>query len=97
MTIASFLASVPTAIVSSLVGDSFFRLPRFNARRGGGFVREMIRWFIMVAIYDICIGTIAEVLGVSRMVAVFIFLGILGAISLVGYIFRQKWAPGVED
>jgi hypothetical protein len=65
--------------------------------RRGGFIGEMIRWFIMVAIYDICIGTIASVLGVSRMVAVFIFLGVLLAISFVGYIVRQKMAPPVDQ
>jgi hypothetical protein len=67
------------------------------ARRGGGFIGEMIRWFIMVAIYDICIGTIASVLGVSRMVAVFIFLGILLAITFVGYIVRQRMSPPADQ
>ncbi len=70
--------------------------PRFNARRGGGFIGDMIRWFIMVAIYDICIGTIASVLGVSRLVACFIFLGILLAITFVGYIIRQKSSPQAD-
>ncbi len=56
----------------------------------------MIRWFIMVAIYDICIGTIAEVLGVSRLVACFIFLGILLAISGIGYIVRQKMSTPAD-
>jgi hypothetical protein len=66
---------------------------RPQARRGGGFIGEMIRWFIMVAIYDICIGAIATTLGVSRLVACFIFLGILGVISFAGYIIRQKSSP----
>ena len=58
---------------------------RPNARRrGGGFIGGIIRWFIMVAIYDICIGALADILGVSRMVACFIFIGILLAISAVG-------------
>ncbi len=57
----------------------------------------MIRWFIMVAIYDICIGGIASALGVSRIVACFIFLGILLAISAVGYIVRQRMAPAADD
>ena len=57
---------------------------RPNARRrGGGFIGGIIRWFIMVAIYDICIGALADILGVSRMVACFIFIGILLAISAV--------------
>ena len=34
--------------------------------------------------YDICIGGIASILGVSRLVAVFIFLGILLAYGFVG-------------
>lgn len=67
-----------------------------SARRGG-FIAEMIRWFIMVAIYDICIGTIANVLGVSRIVACFIFLGILGIIAFIGYIVRQKMAPPADQ
>ena len=57
----------------------------------------MIRWFIMVAIYDICIGTIANVLGVSRIVACFIFLGVLLVISFIGYIVRQKMAPPADQ
>ena len=67
-----------------------------RAARGGGFIGQMIRWFIMVAIYDICIGTIAELLGVSRLVACFIFLGILLAISAIGYIVRQKMSTPAD-
>jgi hypothetical protein len=70
--------------------------PRLQGRRGSGFIGQMIRWFIMVAIYDICIGGIASVLGVSRMVACFIFLGILLAISFVGYVIRQKTSPQAD-
>ena len=66
------------------------------ARGGGGFIGNMIRWFIMVAIYDICIGTIANVLGVSRLVACFIFIGILLLISGVGYVVRQKMSPPAD-
>lgn len=73
-----------------------FRIPSLQGRRGG-FIGEMIRWFIMVAIYDICIGGIASALGVSRIVACFIFLGILLAISAVGYIVRQRMAPAADD
>jgi hypothetical protein len=72
-------------------------LSPLSARRGGGFITQMIRWFIMVAIYDICIGTIASVLGVSRLVACFIFLGILGVISFVGYVVRQKMSTPVDQ
>lgn len=71
-------------------------LPIPSARRGGGFIGEMIRWFIMVAIYDICIGTIASVLGVSRLVACLIFLGVLLLISFIGYIVRQKMSPPAD-
>jgi hypothetical protein len=67
------------------------------ARRGGGFIGEMIGWFIRVVIYDICISTISEVLGVPRMVALFIFLGILLLISVGAYILKQRMSPGVED
>jgi hypothetical protein len=71
-------------------------LPVPSAKRGGGFIGNMIRWFIMVAIYDICIGALASALGVSRMVACFIFIGILLAISFVGYIVRQKMSPAAD-
>ena len=56
---------------------------------GGGF-GGIVRWFIQIVIYDICITTIQDVLGVSRMVALFIFLGIMLAIAAVGYIVRKK-------
>jgi hypothetical protein len=75
--------------------NTMFQLPL--AKRGGGFIGDMIRWFIMVAIYDICIGTIASVLGVSRLVACFIFLGILIAISFGGYILRQRMSPPADQ
>ncbi len=67
------------------------------AGRAGGFVSDMIRWFIMVAIYDICIGTIASVFGVSRIVACFIFLGVLMLISFAGYILRQRMSPPADQ
>jgi hypothetical protein len=71
-------------------------IPVPTARRGG-FVGEMIRWFIMVAIYDICIGGIASLLGVSRMVACFIFLGVLLVVTFVGYIIRQRMSPPADQ
>jgi hypothetical protein len=74
-----------------------FVLAPMTARRGGGLIGQMLRWFIMVAIYDICIGTIANVLGVSRLVACFIFLGILLLISFAGYVIRQKMSPPVDQ
>ena len=66
------------------------------AARGGG-ISSIIGWFIRNVIYDICITTIQEVLGVSRFVALFIFLGILGAIAIGGYFLKQRIAPGVDD
>lgn len=66
------------------------------ARRGGG-LGGIVSWFIRIVIYDIIVTGIADVLGVSRMVALFIFLGILLAISAVGYILKQKYSPGVDQ
>lgn len=70
------------------------RVPSLFARRGIGGI---VSWFIRIVIYDICITTISEVLGVSRMVALFIFLGILLAISGVGYFIKQRSSAGVDD
>ena len=66
------------------------------ARRGGGIGR-IVSWFIRIVIYDICITGISDILGVSRMVALFIFLGILAVIAFMGYLLKQRVAPGVED
>ena len=60
------------------------------ARSGGGMFGGMIRWFIQIVIYDICVTGIQNLLGVSRMVALFIFLGIMLLVSLGGYLFRKK-------
>jgi hypothetical protein len=65
------------------------------ARRGG--LGRIVSWFIRIVIYDICITGIADILGVSRMVALFIFLGILAVVAFLGYLLKQKVAPGVED
>lgn len=65
------------------------------ARRGG--LGRIVGWFIRVVIYDICITSISEIFGVPRLVALFIFLGILAAISFGGYLMKQKMSPGVED
>ena len=65
------------------------------ARRGG--LGRIVSWFIRIVIYDICIPGIADILGVSRMVALFIFLGILAVVAFLGYLLKQKVAPGVED
>lgn len=72
-------------------------LPTLRAGRGGGFISEMIGWFIRVVIYDICITTIQNVLGCSRMVALIIFLCILAGIAFAGYILKQRSSPGVDD
>jgi hypothetical protein len=65
--------------------------------RGSVFIGEMISWFIRIVIYDICITGIQEVLGVSRMVAFFIFLGILAALAFGGYLICQRMATRIED
>ncbi len=66
------------------------------ARRGGG-VGAIVGWFIRVVIYDICITGISDILHVPRMVALFIFLGILAVIAFGGYLLKQKYASDVED
>lgn len=58
---------------------------------------DIVGWFIRVVIYDIAVTTISEVLGVPRLVALFIFLGILLAISAVGYMVKQRVSPGADD
>ena len=67
------------------------------ARRGGGFMSGILRFFFRVTIYDICITGISNVLGVSRMVGLFIFLGIVMALSFAGYVLKQKMSPGIDD
>jgi len=62
--------------------------------RGG--MGEIFRWFFRILIYDIIVTSIAEVLGVSRLVALFIFLGGMAVVGVVGYIFKQKYSPDVE-
>lgn len=62
----------------------------FPILAGSGGFGGIIRWFIQIVIYDICITTIQDVLGVSRMVALFIFLGIMLAIAAIGYVARKK-------
>ena len=64
------------------------------ARRGG--LGSIVSWFIRIVIYDICITGISEVLGVSRMVALFIFLGILGVIAFGGYLMQNKYASSTR-
>lgn len=71
------------------------RLSLFAAR-GRGF-SEIISWFIRVVIYDICITGISDILGVPRMVALLIFLGILAVLAFGGYYLKQKASPGVDS
>jgi hypothetical protein len=63
--------------------------------RGG--IGSIVAWFVRIVIYDICITGIVEIFGVSRMVALFIFLGILAVIAFGGYILKQRLSPGIED
>jgi hypothetical protein len=66
------------------------------ARGRGGF-GSIVGWLIRVVIYDICITTISDVLHVPRIVALFIFLGILAVIAFAGYLLKSKYASNVED
>ena len=58
---------------------------------------DIVGWFIRVVIYDIIVTSISDLLGVPRIVALFIFLGILLAISAGGYILRQRTAGGADE
>ncbi len=69
----------------------------FAQRRGGGFIGDMIRFFIQIIIYQICLEFIMQIFGVSRFVAMFIFLAILLVIIFGGYMMRQRWATGADD
>lgn len=74
----------------------FFSPPLPQSRKGGIF-GDIIGWFIRVVIYDICVTTIQEVTGLSRLASIFIFLGILLLISFAGYVLKQKTSRGVDD
>lgn len=74
----------------------FFTPPLPQSRKGGIF-GELIGWFIRVVIYDICVTTIQEFTGFSRLVSICIFLGILLVIGFVGYVFKQKTSRGVDE
>ena len=65
------------------------------AAKGRG-LGSIITWFIQVVIYDICITGISDIFGVSRMVSLFIFLGILGLIAFGSYVLKQKYSSGLE-
>jgi len=68
----------------------------FLAARGGG-IGSLVSWLIRVVIYDICVTTISEVLGVSRLVALFIFLGILLIVGFVGYAVRNRMSTQADE
>lgn len=67
--------------------------PVFFAKGGFGGI---VQWFIQIVIYDICITGIQQALGVSRMVALLIFLGILAAIAFGGYILRKRMSGNAD-
>jgi hypothetical protein len=58
---------------------------------------DIIGWFIRVVIYDIIVTSISDLLGVPRIVALFIFLGLLLAISAGGYVLRQRSSAPADD
>ncbi len=60
-------------------------------------IGDFIKTFIMWIVYDICVTGIAQMLGVSRMVALLIFLGLLLAISAVGYLMKKRMARRADD
>ncbi|MGV3483010.1 MAG: hypothetical protein ACO1RT_01190 [Planctomycetaceae bacterium] len=68
--------------------------PSMLLARGG--LGEIFRWFFRILIYDIIVTSIAEVLGVSRLVALFIFLGGMLVVGAIGYVFKQKYSPDIE-
>jgi hypothetical protein len=69
-------------------------MPTLLAGRG---ISGIVGWFIRVVIYDICVTTIQEVLGVGRMTALFIFLGILIALSVVGWMLRRRMSRPADS
>jgi hypothetical protein len=74
---------------------SMFDLSYIAQGRGG--LGSMVSWLIRVVIYDICVTSISEIFGVSRLVALFIFLAILGLVSFGGYVLKQRMSPGVDE
>lgn len=62
------------------------------ARRSGRGAGRLFNWFFRILIWNMIIGGLANILDVSRMVAFFILLGIILAITLVGFILRRRMA-----
>ncbi|MBM4016202.1 MAG: hypothetical protein FJ293_14730 [Planctomycetes bacterium] len=69
-------------------------MPTLLQGRGIGGI---VSWFIRIVIYDICVTTIQEVLGVGRMTALFIFLGILLALSIGGWMLRRRMSRPADS
>ena len=72
------------------------RLQKSSLLVARGGLGEIFRWFFRILIYDIIVTSIAEVLGVSRLVALFIFLGGMLIVGAIGYIMKQKYSPDIE-
>jgi hypothetical protein len=62
-----------------------------------GFFGDIVGWFIRILIYDLIVTSISEIFGVSRLVALLIFLGIMIVVSVVGYVVKQRMAPRADD
>ncbi|MFT5731910.1 MAG: hypothetical protein ACJA2W_002555 [Planctomycetota bacterium] len=65
------------------------------AARGRG-IGGIVSWFIRIVIYDICITGIQDALGVSRMVALFIFLGLLALFAFGAYLLRKRMSADAD-
>ncbi len=86
---------------NSIIGEHLVvfkrgQMNRWIGRGRGGFIGGMVSWFIRVIIYDICITFIQEITGYSRMTSLFIFLGILLVISVLGYFMKQRISPSID-
>ncbi|MBL9116867.1 MAG: hypothetical protein JNJ83_17805 [Verrucomicrobiaceae bacterium] len=67
----------------------------FLLARGG--IGNIVKTFIWWIVYDICVTGISDALGVSRMVALLIFLGVMLLIGFLGYVFKQKASGAADD
>lgn len=63
---------------------------------GGRGLGGLVSWFIRIVIYDICITGIQDGLGVSRMAALFIFLGLLALFAFGAYMLRKKMSSTAD-
>jgi len=69
----------------------------YPVKNKGGRIGDLVGWLIRVVIYDICVTSISEVFGVSRLVALFIFLAILALFSFGAYVLKQRLSPDVDE